>query len=187
MTKDKQQRPWVNKIVGYGEEAPDQLLSNEANWRVHPKAQQDALSGVLHEVGIVQNVIINRRSGPEWPDGKRGISTVVDGHARIGIAISEEQPSIPITYVELTPVEEAEVLATFDPIGTMAIADKEQLSKLLHDVQSDDVAIQQMLATLAEKSGIIPPDGIEFPEYDEDVVNDVEYITCPKCGEKIPK
>ena len=35
---------WVNRIVGTGEEAPDQLLANPRNWRVHPKAQQDALA-----------------------------------------------------------------------------------------------------------------------------------------------
>ena len=35
--------PWRNRITGSGEEAPDQLLANPANWRLHPKAQQDAL------------------------------------------------------------------------------------------------------------------------------------------------
>jgi len=34
-----------NRITGTGEEAPDQLLANPANWRIHPKAQQDALAG----------------------------------------------------------------------------------------------------------------------------------------------
>ncbi len=38
---------WRNRITGTGEEAPDQLLANPANWRVHPKAQQDALAGAL--------------------------------------------------------------------------------------------------------------------------------------------
>ena len=28
---------------------------------------------------------------------------------------------------------------------------------------------------------------VEFPEYDEEVENDVEYIECPHCGEKFPK
>ena len=37
--------PWRNRITGSGEEAPDQLLANPANWRTHPKAQQDALAG----------------------------------------------------------------------------------------------------------------------------------------------
>jgi len=29
---------WRNRITGSGEEAPDQLLANPANWRIHPKA-----------------------------------------------------------------------------------------------------------------------------------------------------
>ena len=28
---------------------------------------------------------------------------------------------------------------------------------------------------------------IEFPEYDESAADDVEFIECPKCGEKFPK
>jgi len=28
--------PWRNRIVGTGEEAPDQLLANPQNWRTHP-------------------------------------------------------------------------------------------------------------------------------------------------------
>ena len=42
---------WRNRITGSGEEAPDQLLANPANWRIHPKAQQDALAGALDAVG----------------------------------------------------------------------------------------------------------------------------------------
>ena len=63
---------WRNRIVGSGEEAPDQLLANPGNWRVHPKAQQDALAGALDAVGWVGQVLVNRRSG-----------CVVDGHARV--------------------------------------------------------------------------------------------------------
>lgn len=54
---------WRNRIVGHGDEAPDRLLANPRNWRIHPKSQQDALAGVLSEVGWVQDVIFNRRSG----------------------------------------------------------------------------------------------------------------------------
>jgi hypothetical protein len=45
---------WRNRITGSGEEAPDQLLANPANWRIHPKAQQDALAGALDAVGWVR-------------------------------------------------------------------------------------------------------------------------------------
>ncbi len=65
---------WRNRIVGHGEEDADQLLANPANWRIHPRAQRDALAGVLSEVGWVQDVIINRRTGH-----------VVDGHLRVSL------------------------------------------------------------------------------------------------------
>ena len=38
---------WTNRIVGSGEEAPDQLLAHPSNWRTHPKAQREALREVL--------------------------------------------------------------------------------------------------------------------------------------------
>lgn len=82
---------WRNRIVGEGEPAPDQLLANPANWRIHPANQQDALSGVLAEVGWVTRVIVNRATG-----------FVVDGHARVALAISSNQPSVPVTYVDLS-------------------------------------------------------------------------------------
>jgi len=37
----------------------------------------------------------------------------------------------------------------------------------------------------AEMQSFIVPD--QFPEYDESVADDVEYITCPQCGHKWPK
>src|SRR4030042_356185 len=35
---------WRNRIIGEGEEPPDQLLANPGNWRIHPQAQQAALA-----------------------------------------------------------------------------------------------------------------------------------------------
>src|SRR3990167_2999233 len=51
---------WRNRIVGSGEEAPDQLVANPQNWRVHPGNQRDALRGSLGTVGWVQQVLVNR-------------------------------------------------------------------------------------------------------------------------------
>jgi len=31
---------WRNRITGHGDEAPDQLLANPRNWRIHPAGQQ---------------------------------------------------------------------------------------------------------------------------------------------------
>jgi hypothetical protein len=149
--------PWKNRIVGYGEEAPEQLLANEKNWRGHPKPQQDALSGVLREVGIVQNILVNKRTGSEWPEGERNVETMIDGHLRVALAISEGQPTVPITYVDLTPAEENEILATLDPLAAMAFTDAAKLDELLRDVQSGEAAVQDMIEQLAIRQGLIEP------------------------------
>jgi hypothetical protein len=167
--------PWQNRIIGEGEESPEQLLANPANWRGHPKHQQDTLTDVLSTVGWVQKVIINKRT-----------NFCVDGHLRIALAITHNQPTIPVTYVDLDDAEEALILATFDPISAMAFTDAQKLDELLHDVQTDSAAVQQMLSELAEKSGVVDlPD--TWKEYDETVADDVEYCTCPSCGHKFPK
>ena len=143
MARTDHMQGWQNRIVGHGEEAPDQLLANPANWRIHPKGQQDALAGVLNEVGWVQDIIVNRRSGH-----------VVDGHLRVSLAISRNEKSVPVVYVDLDEREEALVLATIDPLSAMAATDKEQLDSLLRDVATGEAAVQAMLSELAEKSGL---------------------------------
>lgn len=145
----KKDGAWRNRIVGHGEEAPDQLLANPANWRIHPKAQQDTLAGVLSEVGWVQNVIVNRRTG-----------FVVDGHLRVALAISKQEPTIPVVYVDLEPHEEALILATIDPLAAMAATDKAQLDALLRDVETGDAAVMQMLAELTEKEKVVPTSSV---------------------------
>ena len=140
----QQEKGWANRIVGYGEEAADQLLANDKNWRVHGKAQQEALTDVLDSVGVVQNIIVNRRTG-----------AVVDGHLRVSLALRKDgSQTLPITYVDLSEQEEALILATLDPIAAMAAADKDQLDALLRDVDTGSAALQEMLAGLAAGVGI---------------------------------
>ena len=67
MTATPSATTWRNRITGSGEEAPDQLLANPANWRIHPKAQQDALAGAIDAVGWVQRPATLARRRPRWP------------------------------------------------------------------------------------------------------------------------
>jgi hypothetical protein len=166
---------WRNRIVGEGEQPASQFIANPANWRVHPQNQRDAMRGALNEVGWVQRVIVNRQTG-----------YLVDGHERVWQALQNGDAPVPYVEVDLSPEEEAYVLATLDPLSAMAAADREQLDALLHEVQSGEASVQAMLAELAEREGVVPPN-VEFPEYDEGVVDSVEYITCPQCGHKWPK
>lgn len=150
---------WQNRITRYGEEAPDQLLANPRNFRTHPATQTDALAGVLREVGLVQNVIVNERTG-----------YVIDGHARIALALRDGQPSVPVTYVDLDEAEEALILATLDPLSAMAGTDAAKLDDLLREVSTGEAAVQAMLAELAENAGI----GLGLPEAGEDAPVEVD-------------
>src|SRR6478752_7529241 len=107
---------WQNRIVGYGEEAPDQLLANPKNWRMHPAQQQEAMQGVLDEIGWIQDVIVNRRTGH-----------IVDGHLRVELALKKSEPKIPVKYIDVSEEEEGLILATFDPVSAMAGMDKDVL------------------------------------------------------------
>jgi len=144
---------WRNRIVGEGEQPASQFVANPANWRVHPQNQRDAMRGALNEVGWVQRVIVNRRTG-----------YLIDGHERVWQALQNGDAPVPYVEVDLSEAEEAYVLATLDPIGAMAAADKEQLDALLREVQTGEAGVQAMLAELAEQVGLYPEAPKEAPE-----------------------
>ena len=129
---------WANRIVGYTEESPDQLLANPQNWRVHSKNQQIALSGVLDDIGFIAPVIVNKNTG-----------LLVDGHLRVSLALRHEIPTIPVVYVDITEHEEREALSTFDPITNMASSDMQMLEGLIRDLDavndSTRLLLQQQL------------------------------------------
>ena len=151
MGKGKDAEAFRSRIVGDGEESPDQLLANPLNWRVHPKEQVDALEGLLKQVGWVQRVIVNRRTG-----------YVVDGHARVALALRRGEPTLPVVYVDLSEDEERLVLAAIDPIGGMAGQDDDLLAQVLDGLQADDAGLQALLDSLrpppAETVGLTDPD-----------------------------
>lgn len=137
---------WKSRIVGEDDVDPEELLANPMNWRVHPKHQQKALEDMLNEVGWVQRVIVNQQTGH-----------VVDGHARVTLALRREEPTIPVLYVDLSLEEEKKVLATLDPIGAMAVADESILRQLL-----DEILLPSDLQGLIEgtaQTGIIGEEG----------------------------
>jgi len=163
---------WKNRIRGYGEEAPDQLLSNPFNFRLHPQAQQEALAGTLETIGVIQNVVVN-------------ITTqhVVDGHLRIAMAISSNQPTVPITYVELSEAEEKLALASMDPIAAMAGTDQSLLDSLIGDIRQSDLGanLTPGLTDLLDQLSVGIPFGGDDP-LSLGSGSGSNQITCPECG-----
>jgi hypothetical protein len=140
--------PWRNRIVGQGEESPADLVANPKNWRLHPQGQQDALAGVLDQVGWVSQVLVNRVTG-----------RLVDGHLRVEIAARRGEASVPVSYVELSEPEEALILATLDPLAALAEVDNVKLAELLASIEVDNAALELLLKDLEPRQqGRTDPD-----------------------------
>jgi hypothetical protein len=162
---------YKNRIIGSGTEDPQILIPNPKNFRKHPKNQNDALSGVLSDLGWIQQVIVNKTTG-----------NVIDGHLRIELAKSQSEKSIPVLYVELSESEEALALAVLDPISAMAQTDKEKLAELLGSIESTDVDVMNFIEELAIKEGIVSPDFAPGTEDDQGRLDEKEPTICPNCG-----
>jgi hypothetical protein len=166
---------WRLRIVDSAEVPPETLMPNPLNWRSHPPEQQAALEGTLKQVGWVQQVLVNRRTGH-----------LLDGHLRVSMAVRRKEATVPVLYVDLSEAEEAVVLATLDPLSAMAEIEREQLRELLGRIEVEEEAVQAMVSRLAVDAGILPPE-IDFKEHDESVEDEVKYVECPSCGHRFPR
>ncbi len=118
------------------------LAPNPKNWRTHPKAQADAMKGLLAEVGQVDVL-----RAFETPDGRL---MLVDGHLRAEITPDSEWK---VAVLDLSPAEADKVLATFDAVGDVAGVDPAKLDALLNEIEVESAAVLEMLEGLAKENG----------------------------------
>ena len=114
-----------------------ELLPNPKNWRTHPPAQQDALRGVLAEVGYADALIARETAN--------GLM-LVDGHLR---AETTPDSEVPVLVLDIDEAEADLLLATLDPLAAMDRADTDNLLALLRTVEIDNPAVNVMLEALA--------------------------------------
>lgn len=167
MSKINEKIVWKNKIVGHAEIPPADLLAHPENWRIHPQYQQEALRGAINDVGFIKSVTVNKRSG-----------RVVDGHLRVTLALRDGIPLIPVEYVDLTEQEEAEALLTIDPIAALAGSDKDNLTALLAQVDTNDAAVLKLLEDTATEAGIMRGEPVDAePQVDRAAELQAQWAT----------
>jgi hypothetical protein len=118
------------------------LRPNPRNWRTHPPAQQDALRGVLAEIGFASALLVR-----ELDDGSLQI---IDGHLR---AETAPDAFVPVLVLDVDEAEAAKLLATFDSLTAMAETNTEALNGLLADIDIDSGPVRQMLDKLSKQAG----------------------------------
>jgi hypothetical protein len=117
-----------------------ELRPNPRNWRTHPSEQQDALRGVLAEVGYADALLAR-----ELPDGSL---MLVDGHLR---AETTPDAIVPVLVLDVDEQEADKILLTHDPLSAMATVSHERLRTLLTHVETESDAVRAMLERLAEE------------------------------------
>ena len=109
-----------------------ELLPNPKNWRAHPPAQQNALRGLLAELGYCDAAIAR-----ELPDGQLQL---IDGHLRCETTPDME---VPVLVLDVTEAEADKLLLTLDPLASLAEADRASLTALLATVETDSATLDQ--------------------------------------------
>src|SRR5439155_9472870 len=123
-----------------------ELVPNPKNWRSHPPTQQEALQGLLAELGYCDAALAR-----VLPDGRLQL---IDGHLRCATTPDME---VPVLLLDVTEAEADKLLLTLDPLASLAQADREALTALLATVETDSSAVQALLTDLA--AGEITPFG----------------------------
>jgi len=127
-----------------------ELVPNPKNWRTHPQGQQDALKGVLAEIGYADALLVR-----ELTDGSL---MLIDGHLR---AEATPDALVPVLVLDVNEHEADQLLAMLDPLAAMAKADAAKLDELLKTVELSSAAVTDMLKDLALGAGLRLGDMIE--------------------------
>ena len=130
-----------DRIKDFRRVKASQLRPHPKNWRTHPCAQQDALRGVLAEIGYAGALLAR-----ELPDGTLEL---IDGHLR---AETTPEMEVPVLVLDLDEGEAAKLLALHDPLAGMAGSNEEVLAELLDQVETENDAVQALLDEMLSES-----------------------------------
>jgi hypothetical protein len=156
-----------NRVKALRTVKASELAPNPKNWRTHPKAQQDALRGILAEVGYADALLAR-----ELPDGSL---MLVDGHLRAETTPDQE---VPVLILDINEAEADKLLLSLDPLAALAETNAQALDALLREVDTGSEGLQQMYADMAEAAEL-------YQDGDKEIVEDevpeppVDPITKP--------
>lgn len=121
---------WKNRIIGHWSKPASQFQAHPNNWRKHPARQRKAVKGSLDDLGWIDTVIENVRTGH-----------LIDGHERVWQAMDNGDAEVPYIQVDLSEAEEAQALLSLDAIAALAESDAEKIDALLQEVKTDNADV----------------------------------------------
>lgn len=147
------------------------LLPNPRNWRIHPRPQREALQAVLTEVGYADALLVR-----ETEDGRL---MLIDGHLR---AETTPDALVPVLILDVSEKEADKLLATVDPLASLAESDSEKLTALLADIETESPALSRLFERLAAQ----PTPGVADPMQAEALREQYNIlVTCTDESEQV--
>lgn len=124
-----------------------ELIPHEKNWRRHPSFQRSVMQDVLAEIGFAGAIIAR-----DTPEGL----IIIDGHLRAEVTGGQD---VPVLVLDVDEAEAKKLLATFDPIGALAVTDGQVLNELLEGVVSRNDDLNSLFRTLSEENSFLLSEG----------------------------
>jgi DNA modification methylase len=130
-----------------------ELAPSPSNWRRHPERQRAALRSLLRRIGYADALLARR-------DGERLV--LIDGHLRQSL---DPEQVVPVLVLDLDEREADLLLATLDPLASMAIPDPNALAGLLARVEASSAAVKTLLDSVARAARLPITHLHRDPEY----------------------
>jgi ParB-like chromosome segregation protein Spo0J len=154
----------------------DALIPFARNPRAHSDDQVAQIAASIREFGFTNPILL---------DGGNG---VIAGHGRLAAARQLGLQTVPcIELGHLTEEQKRAYVIADNKLALNAGWNEELLRLELTDLKEMGANLQLIGFDAMELADIMMGKDIEFKEYDESAADDVQLVTCPKCGHSFPK
>jgi ParB-like chromosome segregation protein Spo0J len=156
----------------------DALKDADYNPRTITPAAVAGLEASLERFGLVQDIVVNRRTATlGFPPDQLGY-VIVGGHQRVNALKVNGAVDTPVTFVDLTPTEEVALNVTLNNELVSGQFNTKKLGDLLDALRSEGADLEAI--RLNELCPPIPTDNKVIDEVSFQATKTV----CPQCGFK---
>ena len=119
----------------------------------HPDKQIEEIKASLERFGQVEALVVNKRPTPP---------VVIGGNGRLQALLSLGKTHAAVVFVDLDEASANTLSLALNRTADGREWDKDALDKMLREVSTGgDERLDQMMASLAEEVGIVPPEGVD--------------------------
>jgi hypothetical protein len=152
------------------------LVPFTRNPRTHSDDQVAQIAASIKEFGFTNPILL---------DGENG---VIAGHGRLAAAKLLGLKAVPcIERSHLSEAQKRAYIIADNKLALNGLWNEELLRLELTDLKELGANLELIGFDAMELADIMLGKDVSFKEYDESAANDVQLVTCPKCGHSFPK